>query len=149
MSKWPTFPRKAAIAPDDLMVQGKECLKCVFQANELLNKKQTNLHVTTLLTLFFLPLPRKHPVRFTPYVNCCFSPRAFYLDQSNMPPSSAPKAALIDKVRMNLHNLQAAFMTPQTTLQRGRLCIRNISEQSSEVENREEEAKLVYFSKWH
>ena len=26
-------------------------------------------------------------------------PRAFYLDQSNMPPSSAPKAALIDKVR--------------------------------------------------
>lgn len=37
MSHWPTFPRKAAIAPDDLMVQGKECTKCVFQANALLN----------------------------------------------------------------------------------------------------------------
>lgn len=46
------------------------------------------------------------PVKFTPYVNCCFSPRAFYLDQSNMPPSSAPKAALIDKVRKTLHNLR-------------------------------------------
>ena len=41
-------------------------------------------------------------VRFSPYVNCCFSPRAFYLDQSNMPPSAAPKAALIDKVRTTL-----------------------------------------------
>lgn len=31
-----------------------------------------------------------------------FLNRAFYLDQSNMPASSAPKAALIDKVRIAL-----------------------------------------------
>lgn len=43
-------------------------------------------------------------VRITPYVNRCFSLRAFYLDQSNVPPSSAPKAALIDKVRRTSHD---------------------------------------------
>lgn len=43
MSQWPTFPRKAAIAPDDLMVQGKECTKCVFQANAPLNYNRMDL----------------------------------------------------------------------------------------------------------
>lgn len=47
-----------------------------------------------------------HMFRFTLHVKCCLSLRAFYLDQSNMPPSSAPKAALIDKVRMNLPDIR-------------------------------------------
>uniref|UniRef100_A0A8C5HTU0 Phosphatidylinositol 3,4,5-trisphosphate-dependent Rac exchanger 2 protein n=1 Tax=Gouania willdenowi TaxID=441366 RepID=A0A8C5HTU0_GOUWI len=35
--------------------------------------------------------------------------RAFYLDQSNMPPSSAPKAALIDKVMRPLNALEELY----------------------------------------
>jgi len=37
---------------------------------------------------------------FTAYTNMSlfFLHRAFYLDKSNLPPSSAPKAAFIDKV---------------------------------------------------
>ena len=31
MSRWPTFPRKAASFPDDLMVQGKECHTLFFK----------------------------------------------------------------------------------------------------------------------
>lgn len=61
----------------------------------------TVCHLTNTVTT---PVQCKYPVRITPYVNCCFSPRAFCLDQSNVPPSSAPKAALIDKVRRTSYN---------------------------------------------
>ena len=86
---------------------GKWVPQCVCQRMGLLNKK-TNMclivkqHLLQWVTVLLCLVFSATAVRFTPYVNCCFSPRAFYLDQSNMPPSAAPKAALIDKVRTAL-----------------------------------------------
>lgn len=67
------FPQKGSIAPDDPSVLGKE-------------------HKDVFLSRFILSL-----------VFFFFSNRAFYLDQSHIPLSSAPKAALIDKVSIALH----------------------------------------------
>lgn len=47
----------------------------------------------------YLLLQCNYPVKSSSVCDCVPPPcRAFHLDQSNMPPSSAPKAALIDKV---------------------------------------------------
>lgn len=90
MSRWPTFPRNAA-----LLLMTHQC----WERNSVMCFCPDSL--------MSAPPPL----------------RAFYLDQSNMPASSAPKAALIDKVRIALQRVDDITGDVNTSLCAAKLLI--------------------------